>query len=153
MVLPFLHRFRASLRGNKFERQLQRAETHHFWPLSMLGPDGPQLLMFDILGLGEAAPKGPGLFVYARRRAGEWQALYIGESANLADRLAFNEIAADALLSGATDIHVLRLNEDAAARRDIVDRLILTNAPALNEDERIRLSSIADPQKAKTRAA
>jgi hypothetical protein len=119
----------------------------------MLGPDGPQLLMFDILGLGEAAPKGPGLFVYARRRAGEWQALYIGESANLADRLAFNEIAADALLSGATDIHVLRLNEDAAARRDIVDRLILTNAPALNEDERIRLSSIADPQKAKTRAA
>ncbi len=119
----------------------------------MLGPDGPQLLMFEILGLGEAAPKGPGLFVYARRKAGTWQALYIGETANLADRLAFNEIAADALLSGATDIHVLRLNEDAAARRDIVERLILTNAPALNEEDRIRLSSVTDEKKTKTRAA
>jgi hypothetical protein len=119
----------------------------------MLGPEGPQLLMFEILGLGEAAPKAPGVFIYARRRAGEWQALYIGESANMADRLAFNEIAADALLSGATDIHVLRLNEDAKARRDIVDRLILTNAPALNEDERMHLSISGDDAKAKTRAA
>ncbi|MEQ1867990.1 MAG: hypothetical protein ABL996_25500, partial [Micropepsaceae bacterium] len=141
------------LRGNKFEHQLSRAETHHFWPLSMLGPEGPQLLMFEILGLGEAAPKGPGVFMYARRRAGEWQALYIGESANMADRLAFNEIAADALLSGATDIHVLRLKEDATARRDIVDRLILTNAPALNEDDRTRLSTAVEEPKAKTRAA
>ncbi|NOT41589.1 MAG: hypothetical protein HOP13_13950 [Alphaproteobacteria bacterium] len=119
----------------------------------MLGPEGPQLLMFEILGLGEAAPKGPGVFMYARRRAGEWQALYIGESANMADRLAFNEIAADALLSGATDIHVLRLKEDATARRDIVDRLILTNAPALNEDDRTRLSTAVEEPKAKTRAA
>ncbi len=154
MPLPFLHRFRASLRGNKFERQLTRAETHNFWPLSMLGPEGPQLLMFEILGLGDAAPKGPGIFIYARRRAGEWQALYIGESANMADRLAFNEIAADALLSGATDIHCLRLGGDAPARRDIVDRLILTNAPTLNEDERVRLSPTgAEPKKAETRAA
>lgn len=151
MVLPFLHRFRASLRGSKIEHQLERAETRHFWPLSMLGPDGPQLLMFQILGLGEAAPKGPGLFIYARRRAGEWQALYIGESANLRDRLAFNEIAADALLSGATDIHVLRLNEDAPARRDIADRLILTNAPALNQEERVRLATAIGEKK--TRAA
>lgn len=153
MALPFLHRFRASLGGRSFERQLQRAETHHFWPLSMLGPDGPQLLMFEILGLGEAAPKGAGIFIYARRREGEWQPLYIGESANLADRLAFNEIAADALLSGATDIHVLRLSNDTAARRDIVDRLILTNAPPLNEGDRIRLTTVASEQKVKIRAA
>lgn len=153
MALPFLHRFRASLRGSKFERQLDRAEAHHFWPLSMLGPEGPQLLMFEILGLGEAAPKGPGLFIYARRTDGNWQALYVGESANLRDRLAFNEIAADALLSGATDIHVLRLNEDAAARRDIADRLILTNAPALNEDDRVRLAMVGQTTKAKTTRA
>lgn len=119
----------------------------------MLGPEGPQLLMFEILGLGEAAPKGPGLFIYARRTDGNWQALYVGESANLRDRLAFNEIAADALLSGATDIHVLRLNEDAAARRDIADRLILTNAPALNEDDRVRLAMVGQTTKAKTTRA
>ncbi len=151
MPLPFLHRFRASLGGNKFERQLQRAETHHFWPLSMLGPDGPQLLMFEIMGLGEKAPRKAGVFIYARRRGTEWQALYIGESANLADRLSFNEIAADALLSGATDIHVLRLDGDPTVRRDVADRLILTNAPPLNEEERVRLSSVSG-QKA-TKAA
>lgn len=117
----------------------------------MLGPDGPQLLMFEILGLGDPAPKAAGIFIYARRRGNEWQALYIGESANLRDRLAFNEIAADALLSGATDIHILRLNEDASARRDIADRLILTNAPALNEGERIRLAH--EGKGPKTRAA
>ena len=109
--------------------------------------------MFEILGLGEAAPKGPGLFIYARRTDGNWQALYVGESANLPDPLAFNEIAADALLSGATDIHVLRLNEDAAARRDIADRLILTNAPALNEEDRVRLAMVGQTTKAKTTRA
>ena len=153
MPLPFLHRFRASLGRNKFEHQLQRAETHHFWPLSLLGPDGPQLLMFDILGLGDAAPRVPGVFIYARKREGAWQALYIGESANLADRLSFNEIAADALLSGATDIHVLRLDGDAAARRAVADRLIVTNAPTLNEEDRTRLDTITGDQKSRTRAA
>jgi hypothetical protein len=152
MPLPFLHRFRASLRGIRFEHQLQRADTHHFWPLSLLGPEGPQLLMFDIIGLGEQAPKHPGVFIYARRRGNEWQALYIGESANLADRLSFNEIAADALLSGATDIHVLRLDGDPQVRRDVADRLIVTNAPPLNDEERVRLTTAGAP-KAQTRAA
>ena len=153
MPLPFLHRFRASLRGSKIEHQLARPAAQHSWPLSLLGPEGPQLLPFQVLGLGEAAPRGPGVFIYARRRSNEWQALYIGESANMADRLAFNEIAADALLSGATDIHVLRLKDDATARRDMVDRLILTNGPPLNEDERLRLAAPVTEQNSKTRAA
>ena len=152
MPLPFLHRFRASLRGIGFEHQLQRADTHHFWPLSLLGPEGPQLLMFDIIGLGEQAPRIPGVFIYARKKGKEWQALYIGESANLADRLAFNEIAADALLSGATDIHVLRLDGDTQVRRDVADRLILTNAPPLNDEERVRLASLGE-KASKTKAA
>jgi type II secretory ATPase GspE/PulE/Tfp pilus assembly ATPase PilB-like protein len=107
--------------------------------------------MFEIIGLGEKAPRYPGIFVYARRRGNEWQALYVGESSNLADRLAFNEIAADALLSGATDIHVLRLDGDPTVRRDVADRLILTNAPSLNEEERVRLLSLGG--QAATRAA
>jgi hypothetical protein len=119
----------------------------------MLGPDGPQLLMFEILGLGEQAPRGPGVFIYARKRGTEWQALYIGESSNLADRLSFNEIAADALLSGATDIHVLRLDGDATTRRDVADRLIVTNAPTLNEEERVHLTNLTGDQSTKTRAA
>jgi hypothetical protein len=107
--------------------------------------------------MGEAAPARPGIFIYARQRRGEWHALYVGESGNLAARLSFNEIAADALLSGATDIHILELSGDAKARRDLTDRLIVTNSPPLNEEERVRLALPASEQprsvKGKTRAA
>jgi hypothetical protein len=139
MPLPFLHKFMASVRRSKFELQPQ-SETTHSWALSLVGPEGPQILGFQVMGLGEAAPRRAGIFIYARKRAGEWQALYIGETANLSARLAFNEIAADALLSGATDIHILKLDIDAKDRRDIADRLIITNRPLLNEEERTKLA-------------
>jgi hypothetical protein len=157
MPLPFLHNFMASARRTKFELQPQD-ETAHLWPLSLIGADGPQMLAFEIMGLGEAAPRKAGIFIYARKRGSEWQALFIGESANLSARLAFNEIAADALLSGATDIHILKTNLDPAERRDLADRLILTNRPPLNEEERLRLTTLtpkveAKPHKGKSRAA
>ena len=52
-------------------------------------------------------------------------------------------------------IHILRMDADARERRDLADRLILTNAPPLNEDERVRLVATEESaeQKAKTRAA
>lgn len=100
------------------------------------------MLTFQVLGLGEPAPRKAGIFIYARRRKDEWQALYIGESSSLSDRLSFNEIAADALLSGATDIHILRLDAGATHRRDLTERLILTNAPTLNEEERVKLAAV-----------
>ena len=156
MALPFLHKFLTSFGRNKVAAQPER-ESSHRWPLSLLGEDGPQMLQFDVMGLGESAPRKAGIFIYASRRAGEWRALYIGESADLSARLAFNEIAADALLSGATDIHVLKTNVDAKDRRDIADRLILTNAPPLNEEERIKLETTAgktqSTPKGKSRAA
>lgn len=108
------------------------------------------MLAFQVMGLGEAAPRKAGIFIYARQRAGEWQALYIGESANMSARLAFNEIAADALLSGATDIHILNLGVDAKDRRDLTDRLILTNRPPLNEEERTRLETVRGEAAQKT---
>jgi hypothetical protein len=154
--LPFLHKFMASIRRSKFELQPLR-EAMHLWPLSLVGAEGAQMLAFEVMGVGEAAPRKPGIFVYARRRGGVWQALYIGESANLSARLAFNEIAADALLSGATDIHILRTGIGAKERRDLADRLIATNRPPLNEEERTKLEGIAVPKaagaKSKSRAA
>jgi hypothetical protein len=130
----------------KAPSQPQR-EISHEWPLSFVGEDGPELLSFEIMGLGESAPRKAGVFIYARKRAGEWQALYVGESADMSARLAFNEIAADALLSGATDIHILNLNSDAEERRAIADRLILTNRPPLNEEERARLTALAGEER------
>ena len=130
----------------------------HAWPLSLVGMDGPQLLRFNIMGIGETAPRKAGTFIYARRLNKDWRALYIGESANLCTRLSFNEIAADALLSGATDIHIMQLDADASTRRNLAERLIATNRPSLNEEERIHLKPISQgrrpPQtKGKTQAA
>ena len=123
--------------------------------LEYLPPDGYGFPAARDLAAWVAAPKKPGIFIYARRRGTDWQALYIGESANLSTRLAFNEIAADALLSGATDIHILKTDIDAKDRRDLADRLIVTNRPPLNEDERTKLEGVAAPKsiKNKSRAA
>jgi hypothetical protein len=146
MALPFLHKFLTSFGRNKTLAQPVR-ESSHLWPLSLLGEHGPQMLQFEVMGLGESASRNAGVFIYACRRAGDWRALYIGESTDLSARLAFNEIAADALLSGATDIHILKTKAPAGERRDITDRLILTNAPPLNEEERIKLASLAGETK------
>jgi hypothetical protein len=148
MPLPFLHKFMASVQRRDTGPHHER---RHVWPLSLVGPEGAQMLAFDVMGLGEAAPRKAGIFIYTRRRGAEWQALYIGESANLSARLAFNEIAADALLSGATDIHILKTNVAAKERRDLADRLIATNRPPLNEEERPKLGDV--PGKRKSRAA
>ncbi len=138
MTLPFLHNFLSRTAGASRPKSATYA-----WPLSLIGVDGAQMLAFTIMHIGETAPRKPGLFIYARRTSGhEWQALYIGESANLRARLAFNEIAADALLSGATDIHLLQLNADVTERRDLCDRLIGTNHPPLNEEQRVKFDAI-----------
>ena len=116
----------------------------HIWPLSLVAPDGPRGLAFTIQGIGEQAPRKAGLFIYAKLDAdGSWQALYIGESDNLRARLAFNEIAGDAMLLGASDVHIRDLSEPSAIRRELVDRLIATNAPTLNSDERTRFADVA----------
>lgn len=133
MDVPFLHRFRASTRGFMPGSRALR-KTICDWPLSLVGPQGAQTLQFRIMGIGEAAPRAAGIFIYARRSPdGQWQALFIGETSNLRNRLSFNEIAADALLSGATDIHVLLTGSDATARRDTCERMVRTNNPLLNE--------------------
>lgn len=134
MTLPFLHRFRANAQAYGSQYASMTAKNCD-WPLSMIGLHGPQLLSFDVLGIGEAAPRSAGVFIYAKRTPDrQWQALYIGESSNLRNRLAFNEIAADALLSGATDIHIMLTNLGPSARRDLCEKLVFTNRPPLNEE-------------------
>jgi hypothetical protein len=129
--------------STKTGRIPQNAHSH-IWPLSLVAPDGPRGLAFTIQGIGEQAPRRPGLFIYAKRTAdGMWQALYVGESDNLRTRLAFNEIAGDAILHGASDVHIRELSEPAAIRRELVDRLIATNAPTLNSDDRIAFADVA----------
>ncbi len=157
MPIPFLHKFLSAATRGGFEQQPEMVNSHA-WPLSLVGMDGPQLLRFNIMGIGETAPRKAGIFIYARRLNKDWRALYIGESANLCTRLSFNEIAADALLSGATDIHIMQLDADASTRRNLAERLIATNRPSLNEEERIHLKPISQgrrpPQtKGKTQAA
>lgn len=146
MGVPFLHRFQDKSGWPGAGRRTLR-ETRCEWPLSLVGADGPQMLQFSIIGIGETAPRAAGIFIYARRRPdGQWQALHIGETSNLRNRLSFNEIAADALMSGATDIHVLLTGSDAAERRDMCERMIRTNKPALNESRWRSKDDAAPPE-------
>lgn len=138
MSLPFLHKFRSQSSAARTRVEELNARTAE-WPLSLLGTQGPQMLQFRVLGLGESAPRKPGIFIYAKRGTdGQWRSLFIGESGNLQNRLSFNEIAADALMSGATDIHVLLTDGDPSTRRDACEKLVFTNRPTLNEDVRER---------------
>ncbi len=148
MPIPFLHKFLSAATRSNFEQQPEMVNSHA-WPLSLVGIDGPQLIRFNIMGIGETAPRKAGIFIYARRVNKDWRAIYIGESANLCTRLSFNEIAADALLSGATDIHIMQLFADATTRRDLAERLIATNRPLLNEDERIHIKPISQGQRSR----
>lgn len=150
MSLPFIHKFRAQSSVSRVRVEELNAKTAE-WPLSLLGTQGPKLLQFKVLGLGESAPRKPGIFIYARRGAdGQWKALFIGESSNLQNRLSFNEIAADALMSGATDIHVLLTEGDPSERRDACEKLIFTNRPTLNEEARERRVKPRPPEAAAT---
>ena len=137
------------MQANSTRGRLAHNPDSHIWPLSLVAPDGPRGHAFRIQGIGEQAPRRPGLFIYAKRSAdGSWQALYIGESDNLKTRLAFNEIAGDAILLGASDVHIRDLSEPAAIRRELVDRLVATNAPTLNADERVPFVDVARPAEA-----
>ncbi len=136
MGTPFLHKF---LKGmGKWTGDAEPfTETICDWPVSLVGTQGPEMLPFQILGIGEPAPRAAGIFIYARRTAlGQWQAIFIGETSDLQSRLAFNEVAADALLSGATDIHVLLAGKDKDWRRDTCERLIRINKPTLLDKSR-----------------
>ena len=133
MGVPFLHRFRGNP-GWSMSNTRGLRETSCEWPVRLVGAQGPQILRFSVMGLSEPAPRSAGVFIYARRNHdGQWQALYIGETANLRNRLSFNEIAADALLSGATDIHVYLTGASTSARRELCERMIRTNRPVLND--------------------
>ena len=134
--------------------RMSTSADSHIWPVSLVAPDGPRGLAFRIQGIGEQAPRRAGIFIFAKRGAdGSWQALYVGESDNLRARLAFNEIAGDALLLGASDVHIRELSEPATIRREMVDRLIATNAPALNSEERMRFSDVATKAPPKSQVA
>jgi len=140
--------------NSRHASRLNHQADSHIWPLSLVAPDGPRGLAFRIQGIGEQAPRRPGIFIYAKRSAdGSWQALYVGESDNLRSRLAFNEIAGDAMLMGASDVHIRELSEPATIRRELVDRLIATNAPTLNSDERVRFADVVTKAQPKSQVA
>ena len=142
------------MQANSTRTRLSQQADSHIWPLSLVAPDGPRGLAFRIQGIGEQAPRRPGIFIYSKRSSdGSWQALYIGESDNLRARLAFNEIAGDAILLGASDVHIRELSEPPAIRRELVDRLIATNAPALNGDDRLRFAEVTAKAQPKSQVA
>ena len=73
----------------------------------------------------------PGNYIYAKRNsAGVWQAVYIGQSSSLSQRLASLDAEQAALRFGATHI-LAHLNPDERARKNEEADLINTLVPRL----------------------
>lgn len=101
------------------------------WMTSIGGFRGPQALQMDIYRLGEALPSGPGVFIFAGHNSRRWTALYAGETTDLRTRAPGHETMPEALLLGATHVHVARI-DDANARRSAAERLVFMYGPPMN---------------------
>lgn len=101
------------------------------WLTSMGGFRGPQALPMEIYRLGEALPSGPGVFLFAGHSARRWQAIYAGETNDLRSRAPGHETLPEAILLGATHIHLARVL-DPNVRRSLAERLVFMYGPAMN---------------------
>lgn len=73
----------------------------------------------------------PGNYIYAKRNpSGKWQAVYIGQTSSLSQRLASFDAEQAAIRFGATHI-LAHLNSDERARRNEEADLINTLVPPL----------------------
>ncbi len=74
----------------------------------------------------------PGVYVFAGENlSGNWFALYVGQTASLADRLATHERWQEAVRWGATHIHV-RVVHAEGSRLALEGQLIQAYQPRLN---------------------
>ena len=78
-----------------------------------------------------------GIYIFAAQRGGtaEWYAIYIGQCESFANRLPGHEKGTEAILHGASAIHVLAIPTQEA--RDSLElHLIQTYQPVLNKQHR-----------------
>lgn len=101
------------------------------WLTSMGGFRGPQAIQMEIYRLGEELPSGPGVFLFAGHSARRWQAIFAGETSDLRSRAAGHEALPEAILLGATHVHLSRV-QDANIRRSMAERLVFMYGPAMN---------------------
>lgn len=98
---------------------------------SIGGFRGPQALHMDIYRLGESLPPGPGVFVFAGHNSRRWTAIYVGETSDIRSRTPGHETLPEALLLGATHVHIARI-ADANTRRSAAERLVFMYGPPMN---------------------
>ena len=78
----------------------------------------------------------PGNYIYAKETppgSNRWEAIYIGQSENLSQRLADHEKEAEAIRLGATHIHAHTSSPDEDVRRAEESDLIAGLRPPCNE--------------------
>ena len=97
------------------------------WPIGQ-----GQHLAFDVFDpLSTQWNRSGGLYVFAKRGAQGWNALYTGETSDFSARLPRHEKWPTASARGATHIHAL-VEEREATRLNLERRLIQTLRPPLN---------------------
>lgn len=97
------------------------------WP----GASGKQYT-YEVYNLNSKVPPIAGNYIFARRNGLSWQAIYVGEASNFAERIPHHEKWECAEINGVTNIHI-RVNADDAARRNEESDLIRGTRPPCND--------------------
>lgn len=98
------------------------------WPLG-----NGQALTFNIYDINSKPwNQVPGLYIFAKANGGYWNALYVGQTDNFADRMPRHERLAEAVRKGATHIHAKTIM--SASDRDLWEKMLIKNLqPPMNE--------------------
>lgn len=86
-----------------------------------------RIYTYEIHTIGSRLESVPGNFIFAKREQGRWLAIYIGETADLAERFASHQVMPCVVENGATHIHA-RVNDAGKKARlgedyDLIARL------------------------------
>lgn len=101
------------------------------WLTALGGYLGPKSVSMKIYRIGEPLPACPGVFLFAGVNQRHWQAVFVGETADIRSRASGHEALPEALILGATHAHVIQM-DDASLRQSTAERLIFMYGPPLN---------------------
>ncbi|MCX7049474.1 MAG: GIY-YIG nuclease family protein [Candidatus Sumerlaeota bacterium] len=102
------------------------ANPSHLWQ----GESGKEY-EYQIVPINDDLRDAPGNYIFAMKKGGKWEPIYIGQTSSLRDRLVNHEIEKSARDKGATHIHAHLSGGEEERRTEEAD-LIRKHKPPLN---------------------
>jgi len=89
---------------------------------------------YGVYPIDETFEKGiPANYLYAKKRRSGWEAMYVGETSEVSERLTQDSKYQCALDKGATHIHFHKGSAEESDRKEEVENLINVHSPQCND--------------------